>query len=148
MIKTALLATTAAFSTLGVAAAADSIPLTSISASAVAEAWVKDFNSHDIDAIMTHYAEDVELRSPVVVRLLGDTTGVVKGRAALKAYLAKGLAARPDLHFELLDVFSGVRDVSVYYRGVDDRLIVETMTLNDQGLVAQVVVTHQIRKDK
>jgi ketosteroid isomerase-like protein len=122
-------------------------PLPPARAWALAGSWVEAFNRHDLDAILAHYAEDVELRSPVVIRLLGDATGVVTGRPALRSYFAQALAARPDLRFEIIDVFAGVNDVTVYYRGVDRRLIVETMTLDPAGRIRRVVVAHQAARE-
>jgi len=51
-----------------------------------------------------------------VTKLLGDPAGTVRGKAALRSHFAKGLAAAPDLKFELLDVFTGVSSVAVYFR--------------------------------
>lgn len=48
--------------------------------------WVQAWNSHDLDEIMSHYATDVVLVSPVAAKLLNDSSGTVKGREALRAY--------------------------------------------------------------
>ena len=37
-------------------------------ARAIAQEWVAAFNSHDVDAIVSHYAESVELTSRLVTR--------------------------------------------------------------------------------
>jgi len=46
---------------------------------------------------MPHYPDDAELTSPITVNLLGDESGVVTGKDALRAYFEKGLAAFPGL---------------------------------------------------
>ncbi|GEP90453.1 hypothetical protein CTE07_20980 [Chitinophaga terrae (ex Kim and Jung 2007)] len=56
----------------------------------------------------------------------------------MRAYFAKGLAAYPDLHFELHQVLSGVRSVVLYYKSVNNKMSAEMMVLNDQGLVTEV----------
>ena len=57
---------------------------------------------------MEHYDDAVILTSPVAARLLNDPSGAVTGKAALRAYFAKGLAFYPDLNFELIDTLSGM----------------------------------------
>jgi ketosteroid isomerase-like protein len=32
--------------------------------------WIEGWNRHDLDAILSHYADDVEFTSPFVVKLL------------------------------------------------------------------------------
>jgi ketosteroid isomerase-like protein len=56
--------------------------ITQSQAHTLAEHWVKAWNAHDLDEILSHYAEDVVLVSPVAARLLNDPsgTGAVKKR--------------------------------------------------------------------
>lgn len=77
--------------------------------------WVRAWNAHDLDDIMSHYAEDVVLISPVAARLLDDTSGAVEGKEALRAYFRRGLEAYPNLTFELVDVMWGLSSIVLYY---------------------------------
>src|SRR5437660_91789 len=56
--------------------------------------WVAAWNRHDLDAILSHYADDVVFTSPFAVRLTGD--GTVRGKPALRAYFAAALTRLPD----------------------------------------------------
>ena len=85
-----------------------------------AEHWIQAWNSHDIEAIVSHYAEDVEYFSPFLTRLANNSRGTLRGRWALKEYLAKGLAAYPDLDFVLKNVLFGVRSVVIEYQSVNN----------------------------
>jgi len=78
--------------------------------------WIDSWNSHDLDRIMEHYSDEVALTSPVAARLLNDPEGTVRGKAALRAYFAKGLAFYPDLKFELLDTMRGLGSLVLYYK--------------------------------
>ena len=69
-----------------------------------AEHWLSAWNAHDLDQIMEHYDDQVELSSPVAVQLLDDPEGRVVGKAGLKAYFQKGLTAYSQLSFNLIDV--------------------------------------------
>ena len=51
-------------------------------ARAFARDWVAAWNSHDLDRILSHYAEDVEFRSPFVVALTGVTVLTLLRREA------------------------------------------------------------------
>jgi ketosteroid isomerase-like protein len=89
--------------------------LTQEQAQQLASHWIAAWNSHDLDEILAHYAEDVVLVSPIAARLLDDPRGTVSGKAALRAYFKKGLEAYPNLKFELIDVLWGVQSVVFYY---------------------------------
>ena len=65
----------------------------------LAEHWIAAWNAHDLDLIMTHYEDAIELTSPVVAQLLGTTAGKVIGKSNLKAYFQRGVEAYPELHF-------------------------------------------------
>jgi hypothetical protein len=82
----------------------------------LANLWVAAWNAHDLDLLMTHYEEAVELTSPVAAQLLGTTDGKVVGKPNLRAYFQRGLEAYPELHFHLEDVLWGINSVVLYYR--------------------------------
>lgn len=66
----------------------------------LAQAWIAAWNRHDLDAIIHHYAPNVEFTSPFVRTLTRESSGIIHGRESLKAYFQKGLLAYPDLRFE------------------------------------------------
>jgi len=67
----------------------------------LANHWVAAWNAHDLDLIMTHYEEAIELTSPVAAQLLGTSGGKVVGKANLEAYFQRGLEAYPNSAFTL-----------------------------------------------
>lgn len=105
----------------------------------LASQWVEAWNAHDLDAILSHYAENIEFTSPFVVKLTGDSSGTLHGKAALRDYFSRGLSAYPDLHFDLLRVLAGVDSVTLYYRSVNGLYAAETMQLGPDGLVTRVL---------
>ena len=102
------------------------------------EHWIKAWNGHDIEAIISHYAEDVEYFSAFLTKLADNPQGTLSGKSAVKAYLAKGLAAYPDLHFVLKKVFVGVRSVVIEYQSVNHLNASEVFEFNEKGLVNRV----------
>ena len=63
------------------------------------EAW----NSHDLDRIMSHYADDFQMTSPFIVTMMNEPTGTIKGKENVRAYWFKALERLPDLHFDLIE---------------------------------------------
>ncbi len=116
--------------------------MTSDEARDLANDWVTAWNSHDLDAIMTHYEDTVELTSPAAAQLLGTPDGKVAGKANLRAYFQRGLEAYPELHFHLEDVLWGVNSVVLYYTNQKGTRTAEFMELSATGRVARVVANY------
>ena len=108
-------------------------------AEAFAAEWIEAWNGHDLDAILSHYAEDIEFQSPVVVRLLNEKSGTIRGKQALRAYFERGLAAYPDLRFQLRQVLPGVESVTLYYDSINELTAAEVMELTATGQVRRVL---------
>ncbi len=111
-------------------------------AQAFAHHWVRAWNSHDLDAILSHYATDVRLISPVAAALLNNPSGEVVGREALRAYFTRGLEAYPDLKFELLDVMWGLSSIVLYYENQNGKKTGEFMEFDAEGKVIRVVANY------
>ena len=108
----------------------------------LANHWVAAWNAHDLDLIMTHYDDAIELTSPVAAQLLGTPDGKVAGKANLRAYFQRGLEAYPDLHFRLEDVLWGVNSVLLYYTNQKGRRTGEFMEMSPIGKVVRVVANY------
>jgi predicted ester cyclase len=105
----------------------------------LANHWVAAWNAHDLDLIMTHYEDAIELTSPVAAQLLGTSGSKVVGKANLRAYFQRGLEAYPELRFHLEDVLWGVNSVVLYYTNQKGSHTGEFMELSAIGKVARVV---------
>jgi predicted ester cyclase len=116
--------------------------LTKEAAHRFAEHWITAWNAHDLDRIMAHYETEVELSSPVAAQILNDPQGRVVGKANLRACFQKGLAAYPELHFELLDVIWGVNSIVLYYANQKGTHTGEYMELSPRGKVLRVAANY------
>jgi predicted ester cyclase len=108
----------------------------------LANHWVAAWNAHDLDLIMTHYDDAVELTSPAAAQLLGISDGRVVGKANLRAYFQRGLSAYPELRFRLEDVLWGVSSVVLYYTNHKGTRTAEFMELSPSGKVVRVVANY------
>jgi hypothetical protein len=82
-----------------------------------AKDWIESWNSHDLDRVLSHYSDDFEMSSPIIKQIIGEPSGVLKGKAAVGDYWKKALARIPDLHFEVLSTYVGARSIVIQYRG-------------------------------
>jgi hypothetical protein len=93
-----------------------------IDAQAFADQWAAAWNAHDLDAVLTLFAGDVLFTSPLARRLDPSSGGIVRGKAALRAYWTAGLARAPNLHFTVNWVTEGIDLLVIGFRneqGVD-----------------------------
>ena len=108
----------------------------------LAEHWIAAWNAHDLELIMTHYEDAIELTSPVAAQLLGTPTGKVNGKANLRAYFQRALEAYPELHFHLENVFLGISSVVLSYTNQKGTRVAEFMDLSGIGKVVRVVANY------
>lgn len=100
-----------------------------------ADKWIEAWNSHDLDVIMKHYSDDIEITTPMIKMAAGIESGSLKGQEAVRAYWSKALERIPDLHFELVNVTEGVSSVGLYYKSVMNKMAIEVMFFNEEGKV-------------
>lgn len=100
-----------------------------------AEAWIKSWNSHNLEDILNHYSDDIEITTPMIKMALGIDNGSLKGKKEVADYWQKALVKLPDLHFELIDVTECVNSVALYYKSVMNKMAIEVMFFNEAGKV-------------
>jgi ketosteroid isomerase-like protein len=108
---------------------------------AFADAWEAAWNSHDLDRILAHYSAAVIFRSQKAMRLVG--RGELHGKAALRDYWGRALAAQPDLSFVVVDVLHGHGMLVITYRNQRDVLAAETLRFGPDGLVVEASACHK-----
>ena len=105
----------------------------------LAKEWVTAWNSHDLDRILAHYEEDFEMSSPIIIALVGEPSGKLRGKTAVGTYWAKALQSIPNLRLELLAALAGVNTITIYYRG-HRGLAAEVLHLGPSGKVREAFV--------
>jgi hypothetical protein len=101
----------------------------------IAREWLDAWNQHDLEAIMAHYADDIQFWSPLIVQRLGLASGKIESKAQLRSYFAQGLESNPNLHFTLLQVLTGVDSLTIYYRRDNGLESAEMMVLDEHHKV-------------
>jgi ketosteroid isomerase-like protein len=110
--------------------------LTSELAQRFAAEWIASWNSHDLDRVLSHYTDDFTMASPYIIELMSEPSGVLNGKANVRAYWQRALNRMPSLHFELLQVLVGAQSITLYYRNQVGRLAAEVLWINQDGYVS------------
>jgi len=100
-----------------------------------ADDWIKAWNSHNLENILRHYSDDIEITTPMIRMALGIDHGSLKGKKEVAAYWQRALEKFPDLHFELYEVTTCVNSVALYYKSVMDKNAIEVMFFDENGKV-------------
>ena len=106
--------------------------LSETEADAFVAEWMEAWNSHDLDRILEHYADDVEYYSPFIAQMAepggAGADGRIVGQEPVRAYFAAALARNPDLHFEPpATVAVGSGSVVFVYTSIRNLTAVETL---------------------
>jgi ketosteroid isomerase-like protein len=113
-------------------------------AEAFAAEWVAAWNARDLDRVLHHYREDVELRSPLIASVAGEPSGCLRGKTAIRSYWTQALARIPSLHFEPIDLLLGADCLTIYYRGHRGP-VAETFFFDGDGKVRQATACYSTR---
>ncbi|MEE3751900.1 nuclear transport factor 2 family protein [Mycobacterium intracellulare] len=106
-----------------------------VNAAAFSTRWAQRWNAHDVDAVLDDFHDDVVFTSPVAAKLLPETQGVVRGKAALRRYWIAALERIPDLHFTVEGVYQGVNTIVITYRNQNGDLVNEVLVFEDDVIV-------------
>jgi len=107
-----------------------------------ADEWMEAWNSHDLTKILSHYSEDFEMASPLIVKVTGVQSSTLKGKKAVGAYWEKGLALMPTLHFELDTILVGVDSITLYYRSARGK-VAEVFFFDVNNLVVKAAAHYE-----
>ena len=118
------------------------MPDTAPDPQAFAEEWIAAWNAHDLDRILSHYARDAVVTTPVAAVRVPESGGVVRGHEALRSYWGPALEAMPDLRFDLVEAMPTVDGVTILYRNHRAQLVAETVLWDSDGLVHTAIVAY------
>ena len=95
--------------------------------------WIAAWNSHDLDRVLAFYSADFEMSSPLIAEIMGEPSGTLHGKAAIRAYWEKGMGLNPGLCFTLGMVYTGANSVIICFTNQAGRRCGEILFFNDQG---------------
>ena len=85
------------------------------SAEAYAKEWAGNWNRKDLDAILTHFADDVVFSSPKALDTMGVPT--VQGKPELREYWRRALSRIQTIDFKVVRVIwdAQLRELAIIY---------------------------------
>jgi SnoaL-like domain len=109
--------------------------------------WVESWNSHDLERILSHYSDDVEVSSPLIEAVLGPDRTSLRGKKAVRAYWAAALERYPDLRFILYRAYAGPNSLVLHYQSIQGLVAAECMEFNSRGVVCRVLAHYALGAD-
>ncbi|ROI06340.1 nuclear transport factor 2 family protein [Chryseobacterium sp. G0240] len=97
--------------------------------------WIAVWNSHDLENILSHYSDNIEITTPMIAIATGGKESSLRGKEAVRDYWQKALDKFPDLHFELIQSTAGAGSVALFYKSIMDKHAVEVMFFNEEGKI-------------
>jgi len=110
-----------------------------------AERWVSEWNRKDVEAVLTHFSEDVVFASPRAQAIVGSCR--VEGKAKLREYWIGAIRRVQSIHFSLDHVISDADRVGiVYVAEIDGRRMraVEFLRFGADGLIYEGEAMHGV----
>ena len=112
---------------------------------AFVSAWIDAWNRRDAEAVLEHFADEVEFSSPVAETVLGRAT--IEGKALLREYWQEALRRRKTMHFTLDHWLwdSERRELAIVFnRDLDGerRRACEMLQFDETGLVVRGEALH------
>ncbi|MBX7170949.1 MAG: nuclear transport factor 2 family protein [Pyrinomonadaceae bacterium] len=98
-----------------------------------AKEWIEAWNSHDLERIFSHYTDDFEMSSPLIIERMNEPSGTLKGKDKIRPYWENGLKQTPDLHFELENVLVGANSLTILYKNQKNHQVAEVLIFNNDG---------------
>jgi ketosteroid isomerase-like protein len=121
--------------------------VTAAEANAFAAEWARNWNSREVERVLTHFHDDVVFTSPTAQAVVGVPT--VRGKAALREYWNKALTRIRSLHFTVDRVVwdERQRELAIIYVSDADgakKRMSENLRFNEEGLVVSAEVFHGV----
>lgn len=107
------------------------------------EAWIQAWNDHNLEAILSHYADELVFSSPLIPLLGFNESGIIRSKEELRRYFQMGLNAYPYLHFQLRTYYRGVGTLVICYTSVNNREAAEVFRLNAEGKAGSVFCNYE-----
>ena len=105
--------------------------------------WINDWNAHDLEKILTHYADDFVIETPMAFVLLPESKGIVSGKYKVREYWQIGLNKNKKPEFKMIDLLIGVNSLTIYYiNNATGKKAVEVMSFNNQKKVNKALVNY------
>jgi len=94
--------------------------------------WIAAWNAHNLERVFSHYRDDFDMQSPLIVELMGVANGTLRARVPSGPIGRKHWPRTPRFASKLHCVLLGVNSIAIYYRSMPkSRMVAEVLTFGD-----------------
>lgn len=109
----------------------------------IARSWFAAFNEHNLEKLLSLYAEDAVHYSPKLKDRKPETQGLIKGKQALREWWQDAFDRLPTLHYEVVKLTADEEQVFMEYirqvSGENDLRVGEVLEVKNDSIVASRV---------
>ena len=116
-----------------------------IDSKAFADQWISEWKRKDVEAMLSHFSEDVIFTSPRATAIMGSPR--VEGKSKLREYWTKAIDRIQTIRFTLDYAISDDDRMGIVYTAeIDGRRVrsVEFLVFGDDGLIREGEAMHGI----
>lgn len=111
----------------------------------IAQKWLKAFNEHNLEALLSLYDEQAEHFSPKLKERMPETKGLIMGKAAMRSWWQDAFDRLPGLTYKKISITANDERVFMEYTrivpGEENIKIAEVLEIN-KGLITSSRVYH------
>ncbi len=111
----------------------------------IAKAWLKAFNDHDLEALLSLYADDAEHFSPKLKLRQPETNGLIRGKDAMRTWWQDAFDRLPTLQYIEIALTSDDEQVFMEYlrmvQGEENLSVAEKLVIKN-GKICSSRVYH------
>ena len=112
-------------------------------AQSYAQNWIKAWNDHDIDAILSFYSDSIHHVTPKLTMLFGAASHIIQDKQELRDYFVAAIKRSPELHFSLQEVFSGAESIVIIFQSTTGIHVAVTLILNKEMKITQYMAHYR-----
>lgn len=105
----------------------------------IALSWIKAFNDHHLENLLSLYDEDAVHFSPKLKIRHPETGGFIRGKAALRSWWADAFNRIPSLHYQLKNLIVNEEQLIMEYLrkadGENDMMVAEILEIKNQLII-------------
>jgi ketosteroid isomerase-like protein len=109
----------------------------------IAIQWFDAFNKHDLEALLSLYAEDAKHYSPKLKIHQPETNGLIEGKEALRNWWRDAFTRLPELHYEVIRVMNEDDQIFMEYNrqvpGEDEMRVGELLMIQNGEIISSRV---------
>ncbi len=117
--------------------------MSTLASEAIAQAWFRAFNAHDLEALLALYDDRAEHFSPKLKVHRPETKGYIQGKEALRTWWRDAFERLPQLRYEPIRILGGADMAFLEYLrkvpGEEDLRVGEVLEIREGRIFASRV---------